>query len=184
MRNACFFFLRPTILASKILTQTKFLLRRLPGNLLERFYVDCMRHWLILGRLQGQAGAKMGSKIDQAAPKWYQSLRRGPSWTCSWKIIGFLMHFGWHLGYWWFPFGSNWPIVASLLVSSLWACSKVSRHLTSSLAGLNMCFFIVTSASFLFLILIVRLLVATLIESFSKTSCGKAATFFLSLCQS
>ena len=42
------------------------------------------------------------------------------------------MHFGRHLAQLWYPLGSNWLKIASLLASFLIVCSKVSLHLTSA----------------------------------------------------
>ena len=114
MRNACFCFGGLPFWHQK--STPKLIL--FSGHLFRRFYIDFMRHWLVLGHLQIRADAKMGTEIDQAEPNRYPNLCRGPPQMCSWKNIYFVDEFRSASGSLWVPCGFQ--------------LAKVSLHLTRS----------------------------------------------------
>ena len=70
MRNACFWFSSPSILASKINSKTMFFQDTFLVTSF-KIYIDFMRNLSIWRPLQNPVGVKMGHKINQVAPKTF-----------------------------------------------------------------------------------------------------------------
>ena len=54
--------------------------RHLPAHYFCKFYVDFIRKWSMWETLQNLAGAKMGPKLDQAAPNYLKIHDLFPPW--------------------------------------------------------------------------------------------------------
>ena len=132
MRNTCFCFLRPPILASKIHTQANFFQDASLGI----FLVDFMLILCAVGWFWATFKGKRALKWEPKSTKWRQNGTKifvadppkrvlGKTLVSLCILVSILVTGGTLLVY-------NWPIVVSLLVSFLRACSKASRHLTSS----------------------------------------------------